>query len=208
MFVVTIHKSVLLKPRHLSDSVYRFVRGGTVAVAVLSIRPWACYPVHGRLLIQYTDNLLSCHCPHKCLGSVHTSAMSLSTQASCHYTHKRQVNIQRCVTSLSRLVFQTSVVFIQTSVTSLSKQATSLSKQATSLSKQASRHYPNNRRHYPNKRRHYPNKRHVIIQTSVTSLSKQARHYSNKHSNPSTDTPHRGGMNMYTHINYLQSVQQ
>ena len=58
VFVVTIHQSVLLKPRHLSDSVYRFVRGGTVAVAVLSIRPWACYPVHGRLLIQYIDNLL------------------------------------------------------------------------------------------------------------------------------------------------------
>ena len=117
---------------------------------------------------------VSCHCPHKCLGSVHTSVMSLSTQASCHYTHKRHVNIQRRVTSLSRLVFQTSVVIIQTSVTSLSKQATSLSKQATSLSKQASHHYPNNRRHYPNKRRHYPNKRQVIIQTSVTSLSKQA----------------------------------
>ena len=53
-----MHKLVLFKPRHLSDSVYRFVRGDTVAVAVLSIRPWACYPVHGRLLIQYTDNLL------------------------------------------------------------------------------------------------------------------------------------------------------
>ena len=58
VFVITMHKSVLFKPRHLSDSVYRFVRGGTVAVAVLSIRPWACYPVHGRFLIQYTDNLL------------------------------------------------------------------------------------------------------------------------------------------------------
>jgi len=57
-FMIAMHKSVLFKHRHLSDSVYRFVRGGTVAVAVLSIRPWDCYPVHGRLLIQYTDNLL------------------------------------------------------------------------------------------------------------------------------------------------------
>ena len=62
-----------------------------------------------------------------------------------------------------------------------------------------------------------PNKRHVIIQTSdviietsVTTLSKQApRHYPNKHPNPSVDTPHRAGplgMNMYIHINYSQSV--
>ena len=97
--------------------------------------------------------------------------MSLSTQASCHYTHKHHVNIQTSVTSLSTLVFQTSVVIIQTSITSLSKQATSLSKQAS---------------------RHYPNKRHVIMQRRVTSLSKQdkrhviiqtrqaSRHYPNK----------------------------
>ena len=67
------------------------------------------------------------------------------------------------------------------------------------------------------KRRNYPNKRHVIIQTSdviietsFTTLSKQApRHYPNKHPNPSVDTPHRAGplgMNMYIHINYSQSV--
>ena len=102
---------------------------------------------------------VSCHCRHKCLDSVHTSVVSLSTQASCHYTHKH-VNIQTSVTSLSKLVFQTSVVIIQRSVTSLSKEAS---------------------RHYPNKRRHYPNNRHDIIQTSDTSLCKQtSRHYPNK----------------------------
>ena len=132
---------------------------------------------------------VSCHCRHKCLDSVHTSVVSLSTQASCHYTHKH-VNIQTSVTSLSKLVFQTSVVIIQRSVTSLSKQATSLSKQPS---------------------RHYPNKRHVIMQTSVTSFiiqTRQAsRHYPNKRPNPSIDTPHRTGtlgMTMYTHINYSQ----
>ena len=97
--------------------------------------------------------------------------------------------------------------------------------------------YPNKRHviiqtSVPNKRRNYPKKRHVIIQTSdviiqttVTTLSKQAtrhyankrhviiqtrqasRHYPNKRPNPSIDTPHRTGtlgMTMYTHINYSQ----
>ena len=101
--------------------------------------------------------------------------------------------------------------------------------------------YPNKRHviiqtSVPNKRRNYPKKRHVIIQTSdviiqttVTTLSKQAtrhyankrhviiqtrqasRHYPNKRPNPSIDTPHRTGtlgMTMYTHINISQSVQQ
>ena len=139
-----------------------------------------------------------CECPHRCHAIVHISALAVSTQASCHYPRKGHV-------------------IMHTNVRSISKDASRrypdwCSRQASYLFKQASRHYPN-------KRRHYPNKRHVIIQTSFTSLYKQAsRHYPNKrrlypnkHSNPSIDPPHRGGtlgMNMYTHINYSQSVQE
>ena len=91
-----------------------------------------------------------CECPHKCHAIVDISALTVSTQASCHYPRKLHVIIH---TSMS------------------------ISKQASRHYPNKRRHYPNNRHDIiqtsdtslcKQTSRHYPNK------TSVTSLSKQA----------------------------------